>query len=194
MKKLSISPSERDCLKGCSYLPWIHSTDSTDWHHLPSPSLSPVEWSRCLQNLLCFICKQLNCSTRNHPQEETTTCPAHQEPICPAHNPERTRVTTTTPATTTTTTNAPTELDLGKYVRELEGRGWKPTELLCLLQLYSCGSKWKRQSIFLEQEVITTSPSLVIVSVLVANKSKRAIHFPIHLQYGARTIVTDATS
>ena len=36
------------------------------------------------------------------------------------------------------------------------------------------------------------SSSLVIVSVLVANKSNRAIHFPIHLQYGMRTVVTTA--
>ena len=34
------------------------------------------------------------------------------------------------------------------------------------------------------------SSSLVIASVLVANKSERAIRFPIHLQYGARTVVT----
>ena len=58
---------------------------------------------------------------KNHPHEET---PAH-----PACNPERARETTT--AFTTT----PTELDLGKYVKELEGKGRKPTELLQLLQL-----------------------------------------------------------
>ena len=58
---------------------------------------------------------------RNHPCEET---PAH-----PPHNPERTRSTTTTP---TTTSN---KSDLGKYVKELEGKGRKPDELLRLLQL-----------------------------------------------------------
>ena len=80
-------------------------------------NLSPVEKSCCLRNCLCFICKKLNYSTRNHPHEET--------PTCPTHNPERTRVTTITPATTT-----PNELDLGKYVKKLEGKGRKPDELL----------------------------------------------------------------
>ena len=36
-------------------------------------NLSPVEHSRCLQDRLCFICKQLNCSTRNHPCSNATT-------------------------------------------------------------------------------------------------------------------------
>ena len=84
-------------------------------------NLSLVKRSCCLRNHLCFICKQPNCSTRNHPQEETPT-----RPTC---NPERTRVTTITPAT------APNETNLGKYVKELEGKGRKPNELLWLLQL-----------------------------------------------------------
>ena len=58
---------------------------------------------------------------RNHPREET--------PTRPTRNPERTRSTTTTPVTTSN------ELDLGKYVKELEGKGRKPDELLQLLQL-----------------------------------------------------------
>ena len=85
-------------------------------------NLSPVERSCYLRNRLCFICKQLNCSMMNHPCEETSTCPAH--------NPDRTRMTTTTPAAT-----APIESDLGKYIKELEGKGRKPAELLQLLQL-----------------------------------------------------------
>ena len=55
-----------------------------------------------------------------------------------------------------------------------------------------CGSRQKRQSVFLEQEVITTSSFLDITSILVANQSERVIQFPIHLQYGARTVVTTA--
>ena len=82
-------------------------------------NLSLVKRSCCLRNHLCFICKQLNCSMRNHPREETSACPT-----C---NSERTRATIT--ASTT-----PTELDLGKYVKELEGKGRKSTELLQLLQ------------------------------------------------------------
>ena len=85
-------------------------------------NLSPVERSCCLRNRLCFICKQPNCSMRNHPREET---PAH-----PIRNPERTRTTTTTPIAAT-----PNESDLGKYVKELEGKGRKPGKLLQLLQL-----------------------------------------------------------
>ena len=53
-------------------------------------------------------------------------------------------------------------------------------------------SRWKRRDIFLEQEAITTSPSLVIASVLVANQSEQAIWFPIHLRHRARTVVTTA--
>ena len=84
-------------------------------------NLSLVEQSHCLRNCLCFTCKKLNCSTQNHPWEET---PAH-----PACNPERPRVTTTT---STATSNGS---DLEKYVKELEGKGRKPNELLQLLQL-----------------------------------------------------------
>ena len=36
------------------------------------------------------------------------------------------------------------------------------------------------------------SSSSVIASVLVANKSERAIRFPIQLQYGVRTVATTA--
>ena len=36
-------------------------------------NLSPVERSHCLRDRLCFICKQPNCSTRNHPCNRTTT-------------------------------------------------------------------------------------------------------------------------
>ena len=36
------------------------------------------------------------------------------------------------------------------------------------------------------------SSSLVLASVLVVNKSERAICFPIRLQYGARTTATTA--
>ena len=82
-------------------------------------NLSPVERSCCLRNCLCFICKKLNCSTRNHPHDEI--------PTFPAQNPKRTRVTMTTPATTSN------GLDLEKYVKELEGKGRKPDELLHLL-------------------------------------------------------------
>ena len=35
-------------------------------------NLSPVEHSRCLRDCLCFICKQPNCSTRNHPHNRNT--------------------------------------------------------------------------------------------------------------------------
>ena len=94
-------------------------------------NLSLVERSCCLRNHLCFICKQLNCSTRNHPHEETTSCLAQKEPTPtrPAHNLERTQVTTLT------STPALEEGDLTKYVKELEGKGRNPTELLHLLQL-----------------------------------------------------------
>ena len=36
-------------------------------------NLSPIECSCCLRDCLCFICKQPNCSTRNHPRNRTTT-------------------------------------------------------------------------------------------------------------------------
>ena len=35
-------------------------------------NLSPVEQSHCLRDRLCFICKQPNCSTRNHPRNRPT--------------------------------------------------------------------------------------------------------------------------
>ena len=57
--------------------------------------------------------------------------PAQQEwtPTHPAHNPEQVRTTTSMPA--------PTKEggELERYVKELEGKGKKPTKLLCLLQL-----------------------------------------------------------
>ena len=91
-------------------------------------NLSLIERSHCLRNHLCFICKQLNCSTRNHPRQDTVTCPAQQGPT-PAHTPERVRVTMTMPTPTSE------EGDLTKYVKELEGKGRNPAELLCLLQI-----------------------------------------------------------
>ena len=97
-----------------------------------------------------------------------------------------TPVVTATPATTTSINS-----DLGKYVKELEGKDRKSAELLRLLQL-AVEADEKEQCVFLDKEVIATSSSLIIVSVLVANKSERAIHFPIHLQYRARTVVTTA--
>ena len=53
-------------------------------------------------------------------------------------------------------------------------------------------SRWKRRSVFLEQEAIAMSTSLVIASVLVANQSERAIRFPIRLRHRVRTVVTTA--
>ena len=50
-------------------------------------NLSPVEWSRCLRDRLCFICKQPNCSTRNHPRNRTT--PRETATTCPTRNPEQ---------------------------------------------------------------------------------------------------------
>ena len=85
-------------------------------------NLSPVKRSCCLRNSLCFICKQPNCSMRNHPHEEI--------PTRPACNPKRTRAAATTPTTTT-----PIESDPRKYIKELEGKGRKSTELPHLLQL-----------------------------------------------------------
>ena len=92
----------------------IHDPNTMDINAL---NLSPVKRSCCLCNHLCFICKQLNCSTRNHPHEGTSARPIR--------NPERSRTTTTIPAAT-----MPNKLDLGKYVKELEGKGRKPDELL----------------------------------------------------------------
>ena len=85
-------------------------------------NLSPIEQSHCLRDCLCFICKQPNCSTRNHPRNRTTT----QEVTTtrPTRNPEQVRTTSTLE-----------EGDLMKYVKDLEGKGKKPTELLHLLQI-----------------------------------------------------------
>ena len=99
-----------------------HPTHDPNTMDIDALNLSPVERSCCLRNCLCFICKQPNCSTRNHPQEEI--------PACPIHNPERTRTTMTAPIAT-----MPDESDLGRYVKELEGKGRKPDELFQLLQL-----------------------------------------------------------
>ena len=127
---------QREIVRKITLLHWgpaLQNPQTNFTHHpqtlCPDPNamdintlnLSPVERSCCLQNCLCFIYKQPNCSTRNHPCEEN---PPH-----PARNPERTRATTTTSATT------PIELDLGKYIKELEGKGRNSAELLHLLQL-----------------------------------------------------------
>ena len=50
-------------------------------------NLSPIERSRCLRDCLCFICKQLNCSTRNHPRNRTT--PRGATTTNPTRNPEQ---------------------------------------------------------------------------------------------------------
>ena len=60
---------------------------------------------------------------RNHPQTDNTTHP-RPNPIRPACNPEQIQATSTAE-----------EGDLLKYVKELEGKGRKPNELLRLLQL-----------------------------------------------------------
>ena len=82
-------------------------------------NLSPVERSRCLRDRLCFIYKQPNCSTRNHPQNKATTWEAAT--TCPTRNPEQVRTTSTSE-----------EGDLMKYVKGLEEKGKKPAELLLL--------------------------------------------------------------
>ena len=96
-------------------------------------NLSPVERSHCLRDRLCFICKQLNCSTRNHPHNKTTT----QEVATtrPTRNPEQVRTTSTSE-----------EGDLMKYVKDLEGKGKKPTELLHLLQIVVDADETEEQS------------------------------------------------
>ena len=96
-------------------------------------NLSPVERSRCLRDCLCFICKQLNCSTRNHPCNRPTT----QEVATtrPTQNPEQVRTTSTSE-----------EGDLMKYVKDLEGKGKKPAELLRLLQIVVDADETKEQS------------------------------------------------
>ena len=96
-------------------------------------NLSPVERSHCLQNRLCFICKQPNCSTRNHPRNRTT--PRGVATPHPTQNPEQIRTALT-----------PEEGDLMKYVKDLEGKGKKPTELLCLLQIAVDANETKEQS------------------------------------------------
>ena len=85
-------------------------------------NLSPVEHSRCLQDHLCFICKQPNCSTRNHPCNKTTT--QEVTTACLVQNPEQVQTTSTSE-----------EGDLMKYVKDLEEKGKKPTELIRLLQI-----------------------------------------------------------
>ena len=92
-------------------------------------NLSPVEQTCCLHSHLCFICKQLNCSTRNHPRDDNMSYPTCQEqtPAHPACNPERVR--------TAIAVTISEEGELVKYIKELEGKGRKPAELLCLLQL-----------------------------------------------------------
>ena len=85
-------------------------------------NLSPVERSCCLRDRLCFICKQLNCSTRNHPRNRTT--PREVTTTRPVRNAEQVRTTSTSE-----------EGDLMKYVKDLEGKGKKPAELLRLLQI-----------------------------------------------------------
>ena len=60
---------------------------------------------------------------RNHPRTDNTTHP-RPNPIRPACNPEQIQATSTAE-----------EGDLLKYVKELEGKGRKPNELLPLLQL-----------------------------------------------------------
>ena len=121
------------------------TTPQTSWYDNPCPqfshpvhdpsamdidalNLSPTEHSCCWCNCLCYICKQPNCSTRNHPHNDTMTHPAWQEqtPARPACNPERVRTTT---AMTTSE-----EGELVKHMKKSERKGRKPTELLHLLQ------------------------------------------------------------
>ena len=96
-------------------------------------NLSPVERSCCLRDRLCFICKQPNCSTRNHPRNRTT--PRGAANPCPTQNSEQVRTTLTSE-----------EGDLMKYVRDLEGKGKKPAELLCLLQIAVDADETEEQS------------------------------------------------
>ena len=96
-------------------------------------NLSPVERSRCLRDHLCFICKQPNCSTRNHPRNRPTTWEAAA--TCPTRNPEQVRTTSTSE-----------EGDLMKYVKDLEGKGKKPAELLRLLQIAVDADETEEQS------------------------------------------------
>ena len=96
-------------------------------------NLSPVERSHCLRDCLCSICKQPNCSTRNHPRNRTT--PREAATTRPTRNPEQVR--------TTSTSN---ERDLMKYVKDLEGKGKKPAELLRLLQIAVDADETEEQS------------------------------------------------
>ena len=85
-------------------------------------NLSSVERSHCLRDCLCFICKQPNCSTRNHPHNNTTT--REVATTCPIRNPEQVRTTSTSE-----------EGDFMKYVKDLERKGKKSAELFHLLQI-----------------------------------------------------------
>ena len=96
-------------------------------------NLSPVERSRCLRDRLCFICKQLNCSTRNHPRDKTT--PRETTTSRPTRSIEQVRTASTTE-----------EGDLMKYVKDLEGKGKKPAELLHLLQIMVDADETEEQS------------------------------------------------
>ena len=52
---------------------------------------------------------------------------------------------------------------------------------------------WNWGAVFLKQEdIVTSSSSFDIASVIVANKSERALWFPIRLWYRARTVTTTA--
>ena len=96
-------------------------------------NLSPVERSCCLRDRLCFICKQPNCSTRNHPRNRTT--PRETTTNRPTRSSEQVRTTSTTE-----------EGDLMKYVKDLEGKGKKPAELLRLLQITIDADEAEEQS------------------------------------------------
>ena len=109
-----------------NYITWLQNPQpawDSNAMDIDALNLSPIEQSCCLRNWLCFICKKPNCSTQNHPQNGVTT---HQErvPAHPIRNLEQVWSTATSE-----------EGDLLKYVKNLEGKGKKPTELLHLLQL-----------------------------------------------------------
>ena len=96
-------------------------------------NLSPVEHSCCLRDHLCFICKQPNCSTRNHPRNKTTT--REVTTTRPTQNPEQVQTTLTSEGG-----------DLMKYVKDLEEKGRKPAELLHLLQITVDADETEEQS------------------------------------------------
>ena len=96
-------------------------------------NLSPVERSHCLRECLCFICKQPNCSTRNHPRTRMT--PREATATRPTRSPEQ-----------VCTTSTMEEGDLMKYVKDLEGKGKKPAELLRLLQIAVDADEAEEQS------------------------------------------------